>query len=884
MTNNEYSQGINTKGGSVNIHNPNISFGQHQRSSPPNPIYNTPHRGVANFVGRQQELTTLHEKLQQPGTVAISAIAGMGGIGKTELATQYALQYEQDYPGGICWLNAKKSNLAADILEIVQLNMHEVPQKLGEKPLNLQEQVAWCWQNWQPAEKLVLVVLDDVTDENWETCQSLLPTTNRFRVLLTTRLRNLDNVQELPLNVLPPDKALELLRELEGEQRLDAEKLCQWLGYLPLGLQLVRRYLDEDPDLSLAEMLQRLKAQRLEDEAINPSTRGLKAVFELSWQQLNPITQRVAAYLSLFAPDVISWKFVESATDLLNCPESDIKEAKKQLYKRYLIERLQEKQACYKIHPLIREFLKAKLAALENTDDFRRNFAAVFIKVAEEIPDRPTLDYIKSVQDAIPHLTEVAQNLTDAVSDEDLIWVFSGLGRFYEGQGLYAIAEPWYNQCVEVVKTRLGEEHPSVASSLNNLALLYESQGRYSEAEPLFIQALALFKRLLGEEHPSVAMSLNNLALLYESQGRYSEAEPLFIQALALFKRLLGEEHPSVATSLNNLALLYESQGRYSEAEPLYIQALALYKRLLGEEHPHVATSLSSLALLYESQGRYSEAEPLYIQALALFKRLLGEEHPSVAMSLNNLAALYKSQGRYSEAESLYIQALALYKRLLGEEHPSVATSLNNLAGLYNSQGRYSEAEPLFIQALALYKRLLGEEHPNVAMSLNNLAALYKSQGRYSEAEPLYIQALALYKRLLGEEHPHVATSLNNLALLYNPQGRYSEAEPLFIQALALRKRLLGEEHPDVATSLSSLAGLYYSQGRYSEAEPLHIQALALYERVLGINHPNTDTVRENLEILRAEISANQENVTNSSTEEKTSNSWLGKLIGFFRR
>ncbi|MCV3212581.1 tetratricopeptide repeat protein [Plectonema radiosum NIES-515] len=705
--------------------------------------------------------------------------------------------------------------------------MQEVPQKLGERPLNLQEQVAWCWQNWQPAEKLVLVVLDDVTDGNWETSQSLLPTTNRFRVLLTTRLRNLDNVQELPLNVLPPDKALELLT-LKGEQRVDAEKLCEWLGYLPLGLQLVRRYLDQDPDLSLAEMLQRLKAQRLEDEAINPSTRGLKAVFELSWQQLNPITQRVGAYLSLFAPDVISWKWVESATDLLNCTEREINEAKKQLYKRYLIERLQEKEACYKIHPLIREFLKTKLAALENTQDLRRHFAAVFIKIAQQIPHTPTVEDINSVQYAIPHLTEVAQNLIDAVSNEDLISVFLGLGTFYEGQGLYAIAEPWYKQCVEVFRASLGEEHPHVATSLNNLAYLYKSQGRYSDAEPLHIQALALQKRLLGEEHPHVATSLNNLANLYNSQGRYSEAEPMLIQALALRKRLLGEEHPDFATSLNNLALLYNSQGRYSDAEPLFIEALALYKHLLGEEHPDFATSLNNLALLYNSQGRYSEAEPLLIEALALRKRLLGEEHPHVAMSLNNLAYLYKSQGRYSEAEPLYIQALALRKRLLGEEHPSVATSLNNLANLYNSQGRYSEAEPLYIQALALYKRLLGEEHPDVAMSLNNLAYLYYSQGRYSEAEPLLIEALALYKRLLGEEHPSVAMSLNNLANLYN------------------------------------------SQGRYSEAEPLYIQALAVCERVLGINHPNTVTVRENLEILRAEMSA--------------SNSWLGRLIGFFRR
>ncbi|MGI2909795.1 tetratricopeptide repeat protein, partial [Tolypothrix sp. VBCCA 56010] len=78
---------------------------------------------------------------------------------------------------------------------------------------------------------------------------------------------------------------------------------------------------------------------------------------------------------------------------------------------------------------------------------------------------------------------------------------------------------------------------------------LYQSQGRYSEAEPLYQKALQLTQRLLGEEHPDVAMSYNNLALLYESQGRYSEAEPLYQKALQLYQRLLGEEHPHVAMS-----------------------------------------------------------------------------------------------------------------------------------------------------------------------------------------------------------------------------------------------------------------------------------------------------------------------------------------------
>ena len=430
----------------------------------------------------------------------------------------------------------------------------------------------------------------------------------------------------------------------------------------------------------------------------------------------------------------------------------------------------------------------------------------------------------------------------------------NNLAELYYSQGRYSEAEPLFKQALDLRKRTLAENHPLVASSLNSLAELYRRQGRYSEAEPLLKQALELRKRTLGENHPDVASSLNNLAELYKNQGRYSEAEPLLKQALELRKRTLGENHPDVASSLNNLAELYENQGRYSKAEPLLKQALELYRRLLGKNHPDVAGSLNNLAELYENQGRYSEAEPLLKQALELFKRTLGENHSLVATSLSNLAALYYRQGRYSEAEPLLKQALELRKRTLGENHPDVASSLNNLAELYENQGRYSEAEPLLKQTLELFKRTLGENHPNVATSLSNLAAVYYRQGRYSEAEPLLKQTLELFKRTLGENHPDVASSLNNLAELYENQGRYSEAEPLLKQTLELFRRILGENHPNVALSLNNLAELYYSQGRYSEAEPLFKQALELRKRTLAENHPDVALSLNNL----AELYKNQ--------------------------
>lgn len=416
-----------------------------------------------------------------------------------------------------------------------------------------QEQAKWCWHNWQPQAGLVLVVLDNVDDlTNWKNCRQILPTNNRFCVLITSRLRNLGlNVTEISLDELSPEKALNLLTALLGEKdrRVQREpetavNLCKWLGYLPLGLQLVGAYLAEDPNLSLAKILQQLPTQQKSQ---------LEAVFELSWQQLDFMTQCVGELLSLFAPDIIPWQLVESVSQQLNWAKADVDEARKQLYKRHLIQSVAEGESCYKIHPLIREFLQGKLAGLNTGDDLKKAFAAALVKIAQKIPESLTLEDIKSVQLAIPHLTEVAQNLIDAVEDENLTWVFTGLGKFYQGQGLYTLAAPWYEQGLSTVQTRLGEEHSHVATNLSWLASLYDFQGRYDQAEPLFLQALELSKRLLGDAHPDVANSLNCLANLYYSQGRYERAEPLYLQALKIYKQVFGVNHPNTVTVRQNL-------------------------------------------------------------------------------------------------------------------------------------------------------------------------------------------------------------------------------------------------------------------------------------------------------------------------------------------
>ena len=778
-------------------------------------------------------LPLLREKLLQTGAVALTAVAGMGGVGKTELAIQYARQHEADYPGGICWLSARESDLAASIVQFAQLHMNlQVPQQdFRGRVLTLTEQVVWCWQNWQPPEGLVLIVLDDVTDV--KSCRQVLPKTNRFRVLMTTRLRQLDtNFVEISLDVLSKEDALKLLigvlgfedRRVEQESQT-AESLCAWLGYLPLGLELVGRYLVEDPDLSLAEMLQRLKAQSLQDESIDPSEeqlqdiemiakRGVKAAFELSWLELNLHTQSVGELLSLFAPEVIPWELVKFISQSLAWAEADVNQAKKQLYKLHLMQRLADRDSHYRIHPLIREFLKVKIAASEQVDDLKHVFTQTFVAIAKDIPNLPIQKLITLVKDAIPHLAEVERNLIN--SDMDLVWVLFGLHLFYSRQGLYELAEPWCRKYVRVCQNLFSSDHLQKANSLNSLAVLSQNLGRYTEAELLFTQSLEMKKRLCnGELSDEVATGLNNLAGLYQELGRYIEADPFYTEALEITKRLFEGDHPRVATSLSNLGLLYNNQGRYAEAEPLNKKALEITKRLFEGDHPDVSTRLNNLAVLYNNQGQYAEAESLYTEALEMTKRLFNGNHPSVVTSLSNLAGLYIRQGRYVEAEPLLIKALEMTECLFNGDHPSVGSSLHNLAALYHYQGCYAKVERFYKKALEMRQRLFNGDHPNIAQSLNALAALYRDQGRYREAEPLYKKALEMRQRLFNGDHPDVADSLKTLAALYDHQGRYREAEPLYEKALEMTKCLFNGVHPEVAQSLNNLASLYREQGRY---------------------------------------------------------------------
>jgi NB-ARC domain len=358
-----------------------------QPSDVPN---NVPRSGVAKFIGREPDLERLHTQLQQGNLVSISAIEGMGGVGKTELVIQYTQQYTSVYEGGIAWLFAREFSVGTQVVGFAQSQLNlKIPEGL-----ELPDQVAFCWRNW--CEGDVLLVLDDVVNYSRDVGPYLPPpASNRFKIVMTTRLTFGPPIQSLSLDVLSPEQSLELLTVLIGDARVQpeleiAQSLCKWLEHLPLGIELVGRYLLKRTDLSLSILLFRLqeKAKKRQaikhdalqrDEVTSTSTarRGAEAAFDLSWDELDEYSQHLGRLLSLFAPAPIPW-YLAAAVEQKYCEsyegseEYDVdafERSRSKLQNLHLLQLSQQEEQIYRLHSLIREFFRGKLEGETDVTD-----------------------------------------------------------------------------------------------------------------------------------------------------------------------------------------------------------------------------------------------------------------------------------------------------------------------------------------------------------------------------------------------------------------------------------------------------------------------------------------------------------------------------------
>ena len=689
--------------------------------------------GSRTFVGRVEELGELHGLLQGGERVAIAAATGMGGIGKTELAWQYCRAWREDYAGGIWWLTVRGGSLASQVLGLaVRMGLGQPPESLEAEAAKVQ----WCFDRWgQVVDGDRLLVLDDVVE--YGPLRELLPQDARFKVLLTTRRKLGPPVQRLDLGGLSEGEALELLRRLVADDgRLAAEPgeakaLCGWLGYLPLGIELVGRYLARKPGLAVATLLGRLEEKRLEALAVRkvpeemPYQLNLAAAFELSWAELDEDGQRLGCLLSLFALAPIPWELVQAC--LPEWDEEELEDCRdEQLLGQSLLEFVEKGR--YQLHQVIRENFAAKLEEREDTEALQTSFAETLASVAMRVPQIVTVIEKPLLQDFSPHLGEFANFWLLKLNEEKQQRIFASLTRFFESQCLWSQARKWHKQFSNFSLKQYGLNSLAFANAINNYAGMLDSIGDFLEAEKLYLRCIEISTHTSSDiSNEATATYMQNLGTLYVSMLKLDEARELLEQALRIRETILGVKHFETARTLSNLANLLRIQENFEPALLAVNRALKIFDVQNREFAPDLAVCLNNRGLIYQAQGLYQESKEDLESALAFSKLIFGNQDLGLTSALSNLAVTYRHLGNFDKAEMLYLRSLSIRIKFLGFQHPDVAVVLANLGALLCSKGEFLQAEPLIADAAEIYRASFGKNHKNTKFSINQLSEVIRT-------------------------------------------------------------------------------------------------------------------------------------------------------------
>ncbi|HTK07157.1 MAG TPA: FxSxx-COOH system tetratricopeptide repeat protein [Ktedonobacteraceae bacterium] len=863
-------------------------------------IWNIPYPRNPVFTGREEILAHLADKLKTGQATALSqpqAISGLGGVGKTQIAIEYAYQHRQDYQVVLWTIADTRESLVSGYITIAELL------NLPEKDEQDQTIVVNAVVRWLSTHTEWLLILDNADDPT--IVNEFVPPVFGGRILLTTRAQAMGRLaSRIEVATMPQDiGALFLLRRallvtpdatLADALATDAAiagEICEELGGLPLALDQAGAFIEET-QCSLQDYQQRYRTRRTlllqrRGGLVADHPEPIATTWSLSFEKVeqhSPIAAdllRLCAFLNSDAipVELVSQGLSHPGSSLAAAAEDDmaLDDAMATLGTYSLIRRDREAKTL-SIHRLVQAIIQDTMASSERAQWHERviqALEAIFPEVTSNVwPQCERLlshvlvaanfsDETESLElgrclrraaaylngrarygEAEPLLLRARQIIEQQLAPDpfELVLLFNGLAVLSLRQGKYAQAEPLLLQALQVIENQSGSDHFLEGMTLSNLGLIYFQQGKYVQAEPLFVQALQIIEGQLDSDRSLETVLLSNLGLIYLQQEKDTEAEPLFLRAGQNLDHMEKFGHQDFVLLLGNLGLMYIRQHKYSEAEPLFLRALQIGEQQLGSDHPNIAITLSNLAQLYIRQDKYSEAEPLLLRALQICEQRPDDEPTYVIATLLSLADLYYQQDKYSEAEPLFLRALQIGEQQLGSEHPNIATTLSNLGDVYRMQGKYAEAESVVQRSLQIREQQFGLKHPYVAGALIDIANLYKAQQKYTQAEPLFLQALQIREQWFGPDHLDVAGALIDLANLYKTQKKYTQAEPILQRALQIREQRFGPDHFEVASVLHNLANLYYQQNKYAEAEPLFQQALQIREQQLGPDHLDVAT------------------------------------------
>jgi tetratricopeptide (TPR) repeat protein len=648
-------------------------------------IDGSPHRPAAvwsiprpteHFQDRPDLIAQIDAALERHDVTALTALHGLGGIGKTQMARRYAELRRDRYKVGVYIESENEASLLASFSAVARL--------MRMPPEQDQQALAQRVVNEISTGERYLAIFDNAVS-----AEALRPWLERLsgpgHVLITSRDQHWDDCAQV-VSVTEwsiPESVKFLLERTCQTDQAAAEGLAQDLGGLVLALEHAAAYMLAGDQTPLAEY-RRIWREKLKREAKGHAyQRSVAAALGLSMDAVAAQSQTAYDLLSVFAwlaPDRIPRKELLEA-GAAKLPESlatafadrDRWNDAIETLRRYALLRREPPHGMatgYFLHRVVLQVMRDRLADAGTASQW---LAAACDLVDAAFPfDSDEVPYWEISEALLPHARAIRGSVRLSEAPGSLGRLLNQAGLYLRVRGLYGQSRDFHTVTLESGLLQLGPDHPSIGVRRSNLALTLHDLGEYVEARKQIVLALESDLRHFGPDHGFVARDRSNLSMILEDLGEYEEARKQIELALKSDLKQHGPAHRSVAVRRSNLANILRQLGEHAQAKKQIELALESDLRQLGLKHPLVALRRLNLAPILRALGEYAEARRQIELALESNLQQLGSDHPTVAVNRVNLAvilqALCESQAALSEIDL----ALEIFRKRLPPGHPSI--------------------------------------------------------------------------------------------------------------------------------------------------------------------------------------------------------------------
>ncbi|WP_214108191.1 FxSxx-COOH system tetratricopeptide repeat protein [Acrocarpospora catenulata] len=813
-------------------------------------VWNVPTRNAV-FTGRGILLENLRDQLVAGGSTVVlpQALYGLGGVGKTQVALEYAHRFMADYDL-VWWIQAEQPGLVASALGELAAHLNiESPDNLLEPARVVRDALrrGLPYSRW-------LLIFDNADAP--QQIERYLPG-GSGHVIITSRNQSWSQTAApLEVDVFSRAESLEhLTRRVKKLTAEDAVRIAEALGDLPIAIEQAGAWLGET-GTTVEEYLSQLDGTlsgmlSMGTPANYPSP--VAATWNVSFTALrrrSPASVRLLELLAFFAPEPVSLSLVRSDA-MRRCllPYDDA------LHERMVIGKV------------IQELGRFALAKVDQSGNFievhRLVQAVVRDQMSPELQEQTVHEVHNVLVDARP--TEGDTDSPENGPRYDLIWPHLGPSRagecdeaetrhllidrvrFLWQRGEYQAALELGQSLKVTWETKLGEDDRQTLQLQSQVANVLRSQGHYQQARELDKEVFDKQTKALGKNHPNTLMTAAGLAADMRALGELTEALEVERTTYDLWREGYGEDNPRTLGAANNLAVALRHVGEFHRALELDENTLQRRQAVIGHDHPFTLSSASNLARDLRELGDFRGSVRLLEENMAAHIRVLGAEHPSTMRAAKSLAAALRVAGEYARALELIKDTHnRLSRRAVAGSPDSLACTLELACTLATCQ-EPGQAGELSAGVMKEFAAVLGPDHPYTLAAANNLAIYRAACGDLAGAAELAADTLDRLRARMPDGHPFIAMCAINLGVVRMRQGHPESAEVLFAETAESLRGKLGPEHPDTLVCLSNLACAVQAAGRPGEAQDLRARLAAPSLRAFGEGHPDLQAIREGL-------------------------------------